>query len=216
TLIFDFVPRTHSVAISGTVTGGLIRTGIEVAKDVLDWVAYPILDPSSPQAIDELTGRDGEVFPVYRNGEWSPVDEISQTVHIGRPPRLTAGGKSPEFISDVVVGGIDAIVRGIAGLFRLDFLVPAFMTERAERVAVALLSRLRVPASAAVGRGRVMESSPGSPSAGFVLSTGPAMPAPASAHGGFASPAAPVANGDPSLVGQLVKVGRSVGVEMPD
>lgn len=216
TLIFDFVPRTHSEAISGTVTGGLIRTGIEVAKDVLDWVAYPILDPSSPQAIDELTGRDGEVFPVYRNGEWSPVDEISQTVHIGMASRITAGGKSPEFINDVVVGGIDAIVRGIAGLFRLDFLVPDFIKERAKDVALAFHSLEDSRAAAAGGPWRFREAFADSQSTGLSLQIVQAMKSTAFAHRGYTSHAATVANGHPYLVGKHVKVGWPVGVEMPN
>lgn len=216
TLIFDFVPRTHSEAISGTVVGGLIRTGLEIAKDLIEWVAYPIMDPTDPVAIDELTGRDGEVFPVYRNGDWSPVDDISQTVHLPMASRITAGGKSPEWVNDVAVGLVDGVVRFVAGLFNLDAFVPGFIKERVKDVALAFHS-LEDPRSAAeAGPWRLREAFSDSQSTGLSLQIAQAMKSTAYAHRGYTSHAATVVNGQPYLVGKHIKTGWPVGVEMPD
>lgn len=216
TLIFDFVPRVNSRALTGTVTGGLLRTGLEIAKDLIEWVSFPILDPSSPQAIDEIAGRDGEVFPVYRTGQWSPVDELSQTTHIQMASRITGGGKSPDWVNDIAVGVVDGAVKFIAGLFNLDGFVPGFIQERVKDVAFAFHTLEDRRAAAVAGPWRLREAFTDSQSSGLSLQIVQSMKATAHAHRGYTSHAITVENGQPYLVGKHIKVGWPVGVEMPD
>lgn len=216
TLIFDFVPRAHSEAISGTVANGLIRTMIEVGKGLIEWVMYPILNPDDPASIDEISGRDGEVFPVYRNGEWSPVDEISQTVHLPMASRVTGGGKSPTFINDVGSFLVDGAIKFVAGLFNLDGFVPDFIKERTQDVAMAFHSKEDTRSADQAGPWRLREAFTDSQATGLSLQIVQAMKSTAFAHRGYTSHLATVANGQPYLVGKHIKTGWSVGVEMPD
>lgn len=216
TLIFDFVPRINSRALTGTVSGGLFQTGLAVAQDLLEWIAYPVLDPSSPHSIDELTGRDGEVFPVYRTGQWSPVDEVSQTTHIQMASRITGGGKSPDYVNDVAVGVVDGIVRWVAGLFNLDAFVPGFIKERVKDVAFAFHSLEDRRAAEVGGPWRFREAFTDSQSSGLSLQIVQSMKSTAFAHRGYTSHSIVVENGSPYLVGKHIKTGWPVGVEMPD
>ena len=216
TLILDFVPRAHSKAITGTVVGGLLRTGIEIAEDLLEWVTYPILDPSDPVKIDELSGRDGEVFPVYRNGEWSPVGEISQTTHLPMATRITAGGKSPDYVNDVATGVVTTVVGYLGTLIGLPGLKLGFLEERVKDTVLAFHS-LEDPRTAKVaGPWRIREAFSDSQSSGLSLQIVQAMKSTAYAHRGYTSHNVEVANGQPYLVGKHIKCGYSVGVEMPD
>lgn len=216
TLIFDFVPRINSKAITGTITGGLLRTGIEIAKDVLEWVAYPILDPSSPESIDELTGRDGEVFPVYRSGQWSPVDDVSQTSHIQMASRITAGGKSPDYINDIAVGAVTGVMSFIGSFLKIGGLRIPSLEERLKDVALAFHSLEDSRAAQIAGPWRFREAFADSQSSGLSLQIVQAMKSTAFAHRGYTSHAITVSNGMPYLVGKHIKVGWPVGVELPD
>lgn len=216
TLIFDFVPRINSRAITGTVSGGLFRTGLAIARDILEWVAYPVLDPTSPQSIDELTGRDGEVFPVYRTGQWSPVDDLSQTTHIQMATRITAGGKSPDYINDLAVGAVTGVLSFIGSFFGLGGLRIPSLEERAKDVAMAFHSVEDRRAAEVGGPWRLREAFADSQSSGLSLQIFQAMKSTAFAHRGYTSHAITVANGQPYLVGKHIKVGWPVGVEMPD
>ncbi|MDZ4233991.1 MAG: hypothetical protein U1C73_09570, partial [Dietzia sp.] len=216
TLIFDFVPRINQRAITGTVTGGLLRTGIEVAKDLLEWVVYPVLDPSSPESIDELTGRDGEVFPVYRNGEWSPVDEISQTTHVQMATRITAGGKSPDWVNDVAVGAVTGVVSFIGSFLGLGGLKIPSLEERAKDIALAFHSLEDRRAAEVGGPWRLREAFADSQSSGLSLQIAQAMKRTAFVHRGYTSHAVSVSNGMPYLVGKHIKTGWPAGVEMFD
>ena len=216
TLIFDFVPRINSKSITGSVVGGLLRTGIEIAKDLIEWVTYPILDPTSPQSIDELTGRDGEVFPVYRNGEWSPVDEVSQTVHLPMASRISAGGKSPDWVNDIAVGAVTGVVSFIGSFFNLGGLKLGFLEERVKDVAGAFHSLEDQRAAQVSGPWRPREAFSDSQSSGLSLQIVQAMKTTAHAHRGYTSHTITVANGQPYLVGKHIKTGWPAGVEMPD
>ena len=216
TLIIDFVPRINDRAITGTVVDGLLRTGLEVAEGFIEWIMFPILDPSSPQAIDELTGRDGEVFPVYRSGQWSPVDELSQTTHIQMATRITAGGHSPDWMNDIILGGLEAIVRGIAGIFNLDGFIPDFIKEWFTDTVLAFHSLEDRRASDVGGPWRFREAFADAQASGLSLQIAQAMKSAAFAHRGYTSHSIVVENGSPYLVGRHIKVGWPVGVEMPD
>ncbi|WP_264885674.1 hypothetical protein [Dietzia sp. NCCP-2495] len=216
TLIFDFVPRSNSRAFTGTLSGGLLRTGIEIAQDLFEWVQFPVADPQDPRAIDDLAGRDGEVFPVYSDGEWSPVDEVSQTVHIQMARRFTGGGKSPDFINDVVIGGLEALVRGIAGFFQLEGFLPDFLAERAKDVAMAFHSVKDRRADEVQGPWALHEAFTDSQATGLSLQVAQALKSTAYAHRGYTSHAITVENGMPYLVGRHIRTGWPVGVEMRD
>lgn len=216
TLIFDFVPRTHANALTGNIVDGLFRTGIEIAKDLLDWVVYPVLDPSSPQSIDELTGRDGEVFPVYSDGEWSPVDEVSQTVHLPMATRITAGGKSPDYVNDVATGAVSVVVGYLGTLIGLPGLKLGFLEERVKDTVLAFHSLEDPRAAEVAGPWRMREAFSDSQASGLSLQIVQAMKTTAFNHRGYTSHGVEVSNGSPYLVGKHIKVGWPVGVEMPD
>ena len=216
TLIFDFVPRASSRAFTGTLSGGLIRTGLEMAGGLIEWVKFPVLDPQDSRGIDELAGRDGEVFPVYSDGQWSPVDEMSQTVHIQMARRWTGGGKSPDWMNDIVIGGIDALVRGIAGFFQLDGFLPDFLKERARDVAFAFHSVRDRRAEKVQGPWSFAEAFTDSQATGLSLQVAQALKSTAFAHRGYTSHAITVENGMPYLAGKHIKTGWPVGVGMPD
>lgn len=216
TLVIDFVPRTHDRAITGTIVDGLLRTGLEIAKDLLEWVAYPILDPRSPKGIDELTGRDGEVFPVYRAGQWSPVDEISQTVHLPMASRITAGGKSPDYVNDVATGVVAGVVGFLGTLIGVPGLKLGFLEDRAKDLVLAFHSLEDQRVAREGGPWRLREAFADSQSSGLSLQIVQSMKAARWAHRGYTSHTASVANGQPYLVGRHIKVGWPVGVEMPD
>ena len=216
TFVIDYVPRMPMDSMSGTIENGLFRTGIQIINDLIEWVTFPVLDPQDPKSIDDLTGRDGQVFPVYRSGQWTPATEISQTVHIPTATRTTAGGKSPDYINDIVVGGIDALVRFVAGVFRLDAFVPDFVKERARDTLLAFHSIENRSAAKAGGPWRLREAFSDSQSSGLSLQAWQAMKTTAFANRGYTSHSIVVANGAPYLVGHHLKVGWPVGVEMPD
>lgn len=216
TLIFDFVPRSHARSFTGTVSGGLIRTGVEIAKDLLEWVAYPVVDPASPEAIDELAGRDGEVFPLLRDGQWSAVSELSQTVHLPMATRVTAGGKSQDFINDIATGVV-AWGVGLLGTFiGVPGLKLGFLEERVKDTMMAFHSLEDRRAAAEGGPWRLREAFSDSQSSGLSLQIVQAMKSTQYAHRGYTSHAAQIANGQPYLVGKHIKVGWPVALEMPD
>ena len=216
TLIFDFVPRSNSKAITGTVVGGLLRTGIEIAEDLIEWVVYPVLDPKAPEKIDELTGRDGEVFPVYRNGEWSPVGTISQTVHLPTASRITAGGKSPDYVNDVATGVVTTVVGYLGALIGIPGLKLGFLEERVKDTVLAFHSLEDGRVANTAGPWRLREAFSDSQSSGLSLQIVQAMKSTAYSNRGYTSHNVEVANGQPYLVGKHIKVGWPVGVEMPD
>lgn len=216
TLIFDFVPRAGAKALTGTVAGGLIRTGIEIAKDLIEWVVYPVADPSSPKSIDEMTGRDGEVFPLYRTGEWSPVDDLQQTVHMPMATRVTAGGKSPDYVNDVATGVVAGIVGYLGWLIGLPGLRLGFLEEKVKDTILAFHSLEDARAASQAGPWRFREAFSDSQSSGLSLQIVQSMKSTMFAHRGYTSHAVVVANAQPYIVGKHVKVGWPVAVEMPD
>lgn len=216
TLVIDYVPRMPMDSMSGTIENGLFRTGVEILNDLIEWVTYPVMDPQDPKAIDDLTGRDGQVFPVYRSSQWTPATELTQTVHVPMATRTTAGGKSPDFINDVVIGGIDALVRFVAGIFQVDAFVPDFIKERAKDTTLAFHTAENRKAAEAGGPWRFREAFADSQASGLSLQAWQAMKTTAYAHRGYTSHSITVVNGAPYLVGKHIKVGWPVGVEMPD
>lgn len=216
TLIFDIVPRFNDHSFTGTIADGLIRTGLQIAEDVLQWVAYPIADPSSPEAIDELTGRDGEVFPVYRAGQWSTVSESRQTVHLPMATRVTAGGKSPDWVNDIAVSVVASAVGYLGSLIGLNGLNLSFLEERVKDVVAAFHSLEDPDAAAAAGPWRLREAFAEAQSSGLSLQIVQAMKGTMHAHRGYTSHEVVVENGSPYLVGKHIKPGWPVGVEMDD
>lgn len=216
TLIFDFVPRTHSKAVTGTIVEGLFRTGIEIAKDLLEWVFYPILDPQDPKAIDDLTGRDGEVFPVYRTGEWSSVDDFSQAVHLPMASKVTGGGKSQDYVNDVATGVVGGVIGFLGSLIGLPGLRLGFLEEKVKDTVLAFHSIEDHRTARAAGPWRFREAFTESQSSGLSLQILQSMKSTLWSHRGYTSHRIVVENGLPYLVGRHIKVGWPVGVEMPD
>lgn len=216
TLIFDFVPRAHDRTFTGTLTGGLLRTGIEVAKDLIEWVVYPVADPQSPASIDEMTGRDGEVFPVYRSGEWSTATEYSETVHVGLATRITAGGKSPDWVNDIASGVVAGAIGWLGTFIGLPGLRLSFLEERVKDTVGAFHSLEDRRAAELAGPWRLREAFGESQSSGLSLQIVQSMKSTMNSHRAYRSHAIVVENGSPYLVGKHIKPGWPVGVEMED
>lgn len=216
TLFIDFVPRMPVESMSGTVQNGLFRTGIQILSDLVEWVTYPVLDPQEPTAIDKLTGRDGEVFPVYGAGDWSPVDRLSQKVHIPLASRVTAGGKSPDYVNDVAVGVVSGAVSFIGSFFGMGGLKLGFLEERVKDVALAFHTAEDQRAAKESGPWRLREAFAESQSSGLSLQIWQSMKTTLFNHRGYTSHLVEVSNGNPYWVGKHIKVGWPVGVTMPD
>lgn len=216
TLVVDFVSRMPIESMSGTIQNGLFRTGIQIVEDLIEWVSYPVLDPQDPVAINELTGRNGEVFPVYGAGQWSPVDELSQKVHLPLASRVTAGGKSPDYVNDVAVGVVSGAVSFIGSLFGLGGLKLGFLEERVKDVALAFHTAEDQRAARESGPWRLREAFAESQSSGLSLQIWQSMKTTLYNHRGYTSHTVVVSNGDPYWVGKHIRVGWPVGVTMPD
>ena len=216
TLIVDFVPRATDKSFTGTLSGGIIRTAIEVASGLIEWVMYPVADPSSPAAIDELAGRDGEVFPVYRDGEWSPVGEFSQTVHLPMATRITGGGNSPDWVNDVATGVVAGAVGLLGTLIGLPGLRLSFLEERVKNIGFSFHSLEDRRAAELAGPWRLREAFTDASASGLSLQIVQSMRATMHSHRAFASHKIEVENGSPYMVGKHIKTGWPVGVEMPD
>lgn len=216
TLVVDFVPRMPLGSMAGTIQNGLFRTGVEILNDLVEWVTVPVMDPQDPIAIDKLTGRDGEVFPVYGAGEWSAVDKVSQKVHIPLASRVTAGGKSPDYINDVAVGAVTGAVSFIGSFFGLGGLKLGFLEERVKNVAMAFHTTENQHAVKESGPWRLREAFAESQSSGLSLQIWQSMKSTMFAHRGYTSHLVEVSNGSPYWVGKHIKVGWPVGITMPD
>lgn len=224
TLIFDFVPRTNAKDLTGSIDLGLGWTGLTLKVEDLDgtvfgWVRDLLSAHRDPFTADELVAREGELFPVYSAGEWSPVDDVSQTVHIQMITRVTGGGKSQGFVNDIVVGAIEGFatfIGGLAGIVGLGGLIPDFIKERTRDVAFAFHTRNDPRAETVQGPWGFKEAFTDSQASGLSLQVWQSMKSTAWAHRGYTSHAVTVENGMPYLVGKHIRTGWPVGVEMPD
>lgn len=103
TLIADFVRYGDPIAFEGNALTGLIRTGRKMAEDAIEWITYPILNPEDDDP--EL-----EAIAVYRYGTHSTVEEAEEITHIPLATRATVGGKSPEWLNQAIVTGMNLLL----------------------------------------------------------------------------------------------------------
>lgn len=125
TVIFDWVEKGAPTGMTGTAVDGIIRTGIALAGDAMKWITYPILDTDTyDDYLNQILAKTGMLpnkpICLYTLDQYSPVNKASQRTFISTASRITAGGKSPDWMNALAVNGanlaLGAIGQSIPGL----------------------------------------------------------------------------------------------------
>ncbi|OZF09809.1 hypothetical protein CH300_00060 [Rhodococcus sp. 15-1154-1] len=213
TLVVDFVPMGDPLAFEGNAIGGLIRTGIEMAQDAIEWITYPILDPSDPDP--ELEG-----IPVYRDGEHSTIDQAEEVTHIPFATRATVGGKSPDWLNQAIVTGANLLLGVISSA--ASSIIPGFpvlqlgiFEDQVKDVVMAFHSQEDLRLAREAGPWRFREAFGESSVTGLSLNAVASMKTTLWDHRGFVSQKIEVSHGAPYFVGRDLRVGKPVGYETP-
>lgn len=229
-LIIDFVEKGEPVGWTGTIVDGLLRTGIETAADALSWVLYPILgDDGYEDYLDVVDGMiANKPIAVYTNGKYSPADEIEETTHVALASRVTAGGKSPEWLNIAMVTGANiglaAIGTAIAAALpplgaitgALQNLSLGVFEPLVKNTVMAFHSSEDLQRANESGPWRFKETFAESGTTGLSMETAAGMKSAHWATRPYVSMAISVINGAPYYVGKDVNIGDLVGVERHD
>jgi hypothetical protein len=223
-LIFDFVEKDAPAAFTGTLVDGLLRTGLKMADDSINWILYPILGESYDDYLQKATGMIADKpWPVYTTGQYTPVDEFAQTVHTGLGTRVTAGGKSPEWLNTALVSGINALLgaagaalaaTGAAGALAgpLSNLTLGVFEPLVKDTIMAFHSDEDLRAANEAGDWRLREGFAESSSTGLSLETGQGMKKAHFKARDYTSHTIKVQNGSPYFVGKHINLGDALGV----
>ncbi|QDF17114.1 minor tail protein [Gordonia phage William] len=234
-LIFDFVEKGQPVGWTGTLLDGFFRTGIEMGTDLLGWVLYPILgDDRYQEYLDKVQGTiANKPIAVYTTGKYSPADEYEQTTHLAMASRVTAGGKSPEWVNTLLVTGANMLLSAAGAAIGVA-LVAA--TGGAAAPLLPFLSNLQLGAFEGVVKDTIMafhtsediqraneagpwrfrETFAESSSTGLSMETLSGMKSAHWATRPYISHAISVQNGTPYYIGKDLQLGDLVGVQMAD
>lgn len=234
-LIFDFVEKGVPVGWTGTIVDGFLRTGIEAAGDLLGWVLYPILgDDGYDDYLDTVSGTiANKPIAVYTTGDYSPADEIEQTTHIAMSSRVTAGGKSPDWINSALVDGSNMLIGALGGALAaavgsatggigsalagpLSNLQLGIFEDLVKDTVMAFHSMEDRSRARESGDWRFKETFAESSSTGLTLSTASGMKSAHYATRSYTSHAISVQNGAPYFLGLDLALGDLVGVQQPD
>lgn len=212
TLIADFVRKGDPVAFTGNAIGGLIRTGIEMAQDAIEWVTYPILQPGEKD--EEL-----EAIAVYREGQHSTIDQSEEVTHIPLATRATVGGKSPEWLNQAIVTGANLLLGVISSA--ASSIIPGFpalslgiFEDQVKDVVMAFHSQEDLRLAREAGPWRFREAFGESSVTGLSLNAWAAMKTTLFDHRGFVSQKIEVSHGAPYYIGRDLDKGDVVGYEM--
>lgn len=213
TMIVDFVPLGDPIAFDGNAIGGLIRTGLAMAQDAIEWITYPILKPGE---------RDPELeaIPVYRDGEHSTIDQAEEVTHIPFASRATVGGKSPDWLNQTLVTGANLILGVISSA--ASSIIPGFpvlqlgiFEDQIKDVVMAFHSQEDLRLAREAGPWRFREAFGESSVTGLSLNAWASMKKTLFDHRGFVSQKIEVSNGAPYFVGRDVLKGYPIGYETP-
>lgn len=220
-VIFDFVEKGAPAGMTGTIIDGIIRTGVQMAEGAFEWITYPILDSDTyadylNQAKDALGMLPARPLALYTVGDYSPVPEFEQTWNISTASRVTAGGKSPEWMNALLINGANLILGTIGQAIGLGGLQLGVFESVVKNKVMAFHS-LEDPRRAETGGPmRFRETFAESASTGLSLNTLAGMKTAHYATRDYEGHSIQVTNGAPYFVGRHLEVGDPVAVERPD
>lgn len=225
-LIIDFVEKGTPVGWTGTLLDGFFRTGIEMATDMLGWALYPILgDDRYEEYLEQVDGMvQNTPIAIYGTGDYTAADEIEQTTHTSMSSRVTAGGKSPEWLNTAVVSGANALLAAagtalaaaIPGAGALSSLTLGIFEPLVKDTIMAFHSTEDLQRANEAGDWRFKETFAESSSTGLSLTTFSGMKSAHYATRPYISNAITVQNFAPYGVGKHLQIGDLVGVEKAD
>lgn len=218
TLIFDFVDKGAPVGYTGTIVDGLFRTGLKMADDLFQWISFPVLgNDNYDDYFQHLFGMaPKKPFAIYRTGQYSPTEDFEQTTHLPLASRITAGGKSPDWLNDAIVGTANLALGTLGGFIGLPGLNLGPFESQLKDVLFAFHSLEDLRRADAAGPWRFREAMAENATTGLSLNTLAGMVSQHWKTRDYVSHQITVSNGLPYFVGKHVQIGDPVGVETPD
>ena len=219
TLIVNFVEKGNRVAFTGTIIDGVIRTLLEAVDDTLGAITYPILgeDRAWNQYLQKAAGTlPGLPLALYRTGEYTNVSRVEQMTHIPLATRVTGGGKSPNWMNDLVVNAGNFIVGAIGAAFNIFGLSLGVLSDQLKDRIMAFHTREDFFLAREAGPLRFHETFVSGQGTGLSLDLMAAMSSTAWDHRGYTSAAIEVTNGAPHYIGRDIEKGDPVAYELPD
>lgn len=219
-VIFDFVEKGAPRGMTGTILDGIIRTGLDMADGAFEWITYPILDTDSYNAyLDPLRESLGMLparpLALYTTGDWSPAESFEQTGFVSLASRITAGGKSPDWVNALAVNGANLALGLIGGAFGLPGLQLGALESLVKNKIMAFHSMEDGNRVLTGGPMRFREAFAESASTGLSLNTLAGMKTAHWVTRDYETHSIEVANGYPYFVGRHIDLGDPVAVEKP-
>ncbi|WP_047888535.1 hypothetical protein [Rhodococcus sp. ARP2] len=213
TLVIDFKVSNQPTDFTGTVVDGILRTGLQMLDDAIEWISYPILDPETYD--DYLQKQFGQIpekpFAIYRLGQHSTIDEAEEVTHIPLASRATVGGKSPGWLNTGIKTGLNLLLGML-----LPGLNLGIFEDQVSDVVMAFHSAEDARRAKAAGVWRFKEAFAESATTGLSLNAWAAMKKTLFDHRDYVSQSIKVSNGKPYYVGLHLKVGQPVGYSLSD
>lgn len=218
TLIIDFIEKGAPIGMTGTLVDGLFRTGVIMADDALEWIFYPILnDDNYKDYLQKAFGMiPGKPFACYTTGQWSPIPSFEQTTHIPTASRVTAGGKSPEWLNSLMVTGANLAIGALGAAIGLPGLQIGIFESLIKNTVMAFHTMEDIGRANEGGPWRLRETFAESSTTGLSLTTFAGMKSAHYKTRGYVSHAIEVSNGAPYFAGKDLNCGDPVGVELFD
>ncbi|WIC89787.1 minor tail protein [Gordonia phage Sapo] len=218
TLVVDFVEKGPPVGLTGTLADGLFRTAVQLADDLLEWVVYPVLGSDNyDDYLQKAAGLiPGKPFVCYTTGQYSPVPSFEQTTYVGLASRVTAGGKSPEWVNTLLVTGANLAIGYLGTAIGVPGLQLGVFENAVKNKVLAFHSTEDRQRANEGGPWRFRETFAESSSTGLSLTTFAGMKTAHYKSRSYVSHAIEVSNGSPYFAGKDVNVGDPVGVETFD
>lgn len=216
-LIIDFVEKGAPAGWAGNIVGGFFRTGIEMADDALQWILYPILgEEQYDDYLQKATGMIADKpIAIYTTGKYSPADEFEQMTHLPMASRVTAGGKSPEWLNTAIVTGANLLLGALGTAIGLPGLALGIFDGVVKDTVMAFHSDEDLRRANLAGPWRFKETFAESSSTGLSLNIVSGMKSAHWTTRSYVSHAISVQNGAPYYVGLDINLGDPIGVELP-
>ena len=218
TLIIDFVEKGAPIGLTGTLVDGLFRTAVVMADDALEWIVYPILNGNDyKDYLQRATGMiNQKPFACYTTGQYSPIPSFEQTTHIPTASRITAGGKSPEWVNTLMVTGANLAIGALGTAIGVPGLQIGIFESLVKDTVMAFHSSEDLHRANEGGPWRLRETFAESSSTGLSMLTVAGMKSAHYKTRGYVSHAIEVSNGSPYFAGRDLNTGDPIGVELFD